>query len=377
MWNLLVFYSFYYVFKVLHSIFPGTKKDLSTGKFRKIVAFSTAGIGDTLTDSPAIRALKESYPHAHLTVVTHRRRAEIAKHNPFIDELILHKKGFLYFLKTIFLLKMKQYDLAIVLRANDPDIWPLAWLVNRHALVSCPVMTRMDFLISHPVMLPEWDHTHGVEQTLDIVRYIGADTKNRRLIYHVKDEEMREMEGLLTKLGVQNRDLVAFQVGGGTRGNYRDWEYRNYIVIGKRLLNEFDLTLILIGGKDNLRKASLIEDGVRKGILNLTGKLSLTQTATLLKRCKVLVSTDTGIMHLGFAVEGIDVIALLHCFNPASRVGPYWYGDKHTVIQLKPPLGQKPSMGISMDLISPEVVYKKLSGVCIRKEIRRGRRDES
>jgi predicted RNA-binding protein with PUA domain len=76
-------------------------------------------------------------------------------------------------------------------------------------------------------------------------------------------------------------------------------------------------------------------------------------------------------MHLGFAVGDVDVLSLIHCFNPATRVGPYGYGDKHTVIQLTPPAGEKPAMSMSMDMISSEAVYEKLREICIRKGIKK------
>jgi heptosyltransferase-1/heptosyltransferase-2 len=190
------------------------------------------------------------------------------------------------------------------------------------------------------------------------------------MVYEVRDDEMKKIDEMLAGWGVQGRQLVAFQVGGGKRGGYRDWGYRNYVEVGKRLLEEFDVTLLITGGKDNLKKATLIEKGINnKNVINLAGKLSLSQVAALLKRCKILMSTDTGIMHLGFAIGDVDVLSLIHCFNPALRVGPYGYGDKHTVIELVPPAEAKPAMSMSMDMIDPATVYEKLAEICMLKSI--------
>jgi ADP-heptose:LPS heptosyltransferase len=368
--NRFVFNLFFYIFKVAARIAPPVGGELDGTAFKRILVISSAGIGDSLSDSPAIRAVKETYPLACVTVLTHKRRALVASHNPYIDELVLHKKGLISFIRNALYLRRKAFDLVIVLRANDPDIWPLAYLVNRRAVVSCPVMTRMGFLISHPVILPDWDYTHGVEQTLDIVRRAGAETGDKGMVYRVTDDELRDIDEKLRRMGIKGRNLVAFQVGGGRRGGYRDWGYANYVEVGRRLLDEFDVALLLTGGRDNLDKARRIEDGLGPGdIFNLAGTLSLAQTAALLKRCRALMSTDTGIMHLGFAVGDVDVLCLIHCFNPASRVGPYGYGDRHTVIQLAPPDGMKPSMSISMDMIRPEAVFEKLAEICVRRDI--------
>jgi ADP-heptose:LPS heptosyltransferase len=370
LFNKFVFSIFFYIFRIAARIAPPVGGELDRSSFRRILIISSAGIGDSLSDSPAIRAVRETYPLAAITVLTHKRRALVASHNPYIDELVLHKKGPISFIRNALYLRKKSFDLVIVLRANDPDIWPLAYLVNRKAVVSCPVMTRMGFLISHPVILPDWSHTHGVEQTLDIVRYAGAVTVDKRMVYKVTDDELRDIDERLGRMGLRDRQLVAFQVGGGKRGGYRDWGYANYVEVGRRLLEEFDATLLLTGGNDNLDKALRIDDGLRgREIFNLVGKLSLAQTAALLKRCRVLLSTDTGIMHLGFAVGEVDVLCLLHCCSPAAKVGPNGYGDKHVVIQLAVPAGQKASTSMSMDVIGPEAVYEKLAEICVRKGI--------
>lgn len=358
------------VFSALASFRPPEKAALDPTVFRKVLVFSAAGIGDTLSDSPAVRALKETYPQVSLTVVTHRRRALIAAHNPFIDHLVLYRKGFFSFFRLLFMLKKQGFDLIVILRANDPDIWPLAYSINRRAVVSCPIMTRMGFLISHPVMIPKWDDTHGVEQTLEIVRAVGADTVDKRLVYEVSPQEREDIGRRLAEMGIAGRPLVVFQVGGGKRGGYRDWGYQNYVAVGKRLLDKFDAVLLLTGGQDNARKAALIAQGISSNrLVNLAGKLSLTQTAALLKSSDLLVSTDTGVMHLGFAVGDVTVLCLLHCIHPATRVGPYGYDGQHSVIQLVPPDGQRPSMAVSMDLISPEAVYEKAAELCRKKGI--------
>ena len=398
--------------------------------FSKILVFSAAGIGDTLTDSVAIRALKESFPRARLTVVTHRRRATLAQHNHCADEVVLYHKSFLRFISLARELRARRFEAVIMLRGNDPDLWPLAWLANRHAVVSCPIMTRFKFLISHPVHVPAWDQTHGVEQTLEVVRSLGADTTDRRLVYQVREEERAALRQKMIfwgiedspkwredKLGrdgvlavqpprteedagdgvppkhrrrkpsakpylraIQDSPLIVFQVGGGQRSGWRDWPVEHYVKLGKRLLDQYDVQLVLLGGADLCARAAAIDaalpraifpsTGFPPGAINLAGKLSLAESAALLSLAKILVSTDTGIMHLGFAV-GVDTLALIHCNNPASRVGPHGYGDKHRVVQLEPPPGVAISKDVDMALVTPEAVWPQLEQLCDRNKLQR------
>jgi hypothetical protein len=67
-------------------------------------------------------------------------------------------------------------------------------------------------------------------------------------------------------------------------------------------------------------------------------------------------------MHLGFAV-GTRVAALIHCNNPASRVGPYGYGDRHRVVQLVRPGHYQTPNDAAMDDISAPAVFEKLKEI--------------
>ena len=159
---------------------------------------------------------------ARIMAVTHARRAMLVEHNPMVDSVALYRKNPIAFFKVLKKLRHFKPDVIVMLRGNDPDLWPLAYLVNRHAIVSCPVMTRFKFLISHPVELPEWDRTHGVEQTLDIVRALGADTQDKQLVYEVKDWEANAVFEKARAMGLDLRQTVVFQLGGGARSLWRD-----------------------------------------------------------------------------------------------------------------------------------------------------------
>ncbi len=378
MFNRLVFQIFHFVFRLAVRWRPSRPADLRQRPLRTILVFSAAGIGDTLTDSTAIRALKESFPKARLLVLTHRRRAILARHNPFIDEVLLYHKSLLRFLMLARELRRHRPDVVVVLRGNDPDLWPLAWLASPDAVVSCPIMTRFDFLISHPVSLPEWDRTHGVEQTLQIVRALGADTRDHRLVYKVSDVEKFQTTTWLASEGIDSQSMVIFQVGGGRRSRWRDWPVEHYAALGRMLLHTYHVKLILFGGADLLATSQAIHLRLPADTINLTGRLPLSQAAALLSLARILVSTDTGIMHLGFAV-GTDTLALIHCNNPASRVGPHGYGGQHLVAQLEPPPGMPVSKQVPMHLLTPDMVWPKLQLLCERHKLprrsRNGRQD--
>jgi ADP-heptose:LPS heptosyltransferase len=339
-------------------------KPIRLGPDARVLVFTCAGIGDTLTDSVVFKALRETFPTAHLAAVVHRRRRLLLEHNPHVTEIFLFHKGPLAFWKLQRELRTSgPWDAILQLRGNDPEPRCLSYLVNPDVTVSVPNMTRLNWLCGHQVEQPDWDETHGVEQTLRIARYVGADAREPHLVYAVRDEERRLLEEKLRKLGIESsKPRLVLQLGGGRRASWRDWPVERYAELLRLAERGLGADIFILGGEDQSERreelARLFVGGM-KPYHDLVGKLSLSESAALLAGTKALVSTDTGIMHLGFAV-GTRVVALIHCNNPTARVGPYGYGDRHRVVQLARPSNYRTPADADMADITAERVFGAL-----------------
>lgn len=323
---------------------------------RSVLVFSTAGIGDTLSDTPAIRALRESFLDCRITAVVHRRRRAVLEGNPNIDRLVPHAKGVVQFWRTLSAIRRVRPDTVVTLRANDPDVWPLAYLSGARVIASRPTMTRFPFLVNLPVAVPDWLDRPGVEQTLEIVRALGADTADPRMDFVVPEAARRRVDELLREQALAGRTLVAMQVHVSPRLAFRDWPVEHFAALGRRILEGLPVRLVITGGCDDRAAAEAVGRALGAGATVLAGRLSLPETAALLGRCRMLVTTDTGIMHLGFAVR-VPTLALLHPYN-AHRVGPHGYGSLHRVALLDPALwtGEDPPR-VGLDRLTPEAVW--------------------
>lgn len=329
-------------FRIVHKLrTPSTAPSPAGTTPKSIVLFSTAGIGDVLSDTPAIRAVKETFPSAYITVVVHHKRFDLLAANPWIDCLIPHRKNVFTFFSTMLRIRECRPDVAIVLRANDPDIWPLAYLSGARAVVSRPESTLFSFLVNTPVFIPEWPDLPGVIQTLKIVRHIGADTKEPLIVYRVRDDERSAMSRRLQTWNTSGKMPVAVQIHHSPRLSFRDWPESSFVSLLQDILVEHpNVQIIMTGGPADQGKAKAILNGLsRRGIavniIDAVGILSLRETAALLEQSRMLITTDTGIMHLGFALK-TPTLALLHPYN-ARRVGPHGYGQIHRSIVLSGP----------------------------------------
>ena len=189
------------IFRALARRRPPRARPIELGPKSRVLCFTCAGIGDTLTDSVVFKALRETFPEAHLAGVVHRRRRLLLEHNPYVDQIFLFHKGPGAFWQLQKELRAAgPWDAILHLRGNDPEPRCLSYLVDPDVTVSVPNMTRLSWLCGHQVEQPDWDATHGVEQTLRIARYVGADTTEPHLVYAVSEEERARLEETLRRM---------------------------------------------------------------------------------------------------------------------------------------------------------------------------------
>ena len=195
-----------------------------------------------------------------------------------------------------------------------------------------------------------------------IARYVGADTREPQLVYTVHEDDTARMEEKLRRVMVGRNPRLVLQLGGGRRASWRDWPMQRYAELLRLCAHDFKAEIFVLGGEDQERRRlelDAIFGAEAKPYYNLVNRLSLAESAALLKSATALVSTDTGIMHLGFAV-GTRVVALIHCNNPSNRVGPYRYGNRHRVVQLPKPVNYRSPTDADMADIPAQTVFLRL-----------------
>ena len=145
----------------------------------------------------------------------------------------------------------------------------------------------------------------------------------------LREEDRRWAEGMLGKLGLlDGRPLIGMNPGA-TYGLAKCWYPDRFGELGKRLARNWKSSIILFGKEGERSISQKILRHFPGGGDDLTGKTSLLQLAALLERCRVLVTNDTGTMHVATAV-GTPVVALFGSTDPTTT-GPWGHG--HTVVK--------------------------------------------
>ena len=356
------------VFRLLTLVRPPRSKPVHLRPGSRVLVFSTAGLGDALLDSAGIHALASEFPGTRIQAVVHHRRTDMARHNPLLEKLHFLRKGPHAFLALWWRLrKHGPWDAVLYLSCHDPEARCLGYLLAPDATIGLKWRTEMPWLCAKNIDEPGLRRAHLADQAARVAAEAGSTTKEARMVYRVADEDREALDKTLAGWGFPARPGVTFQLGGGG-GPYRDWPAGHFIKLAG-LANAAGIgPIFLLGGPDHRKKAG--EFSVAAATKNIpfydvVGRLPLPQSAALLERSRCLVSTDTGIMHLAFAL-GTPTVALLHCSPGDARVGPLADRDRHVVIELPKPAGYRVPSDASMSNILPEDVLVGLKELFFR-----------
>ncbi len=349
MWNKLTKTAERFAFRGLAALRPPDPSAPPTPP-RTIVILSCTGIGDALFDSAAIRCLKLGHPGACVVVLAHHRRMTVARHNPYADEVMPYSKSPLARWRLLRALRKRHPDLVVALRVNE-DAVALGYLLNRHAFFGATNRCRASsFLLSHPVDTA--GGMHAVEETMQVALHAGgaADAPHAMIYQVTPAEREKAAQRFAPWFGLP---YIVWQAGGGRTLRHRDWPPRRIIEAASLLRQKVPHRMVITGGGDNKEAALEIAAGC-PGAINLCCQTTLEETAAVVEGAAVLVSSDTGVMHLGFAT-GTPTLALLHPKSKPQHFGPPRGDDRFEVIHL-PPVNGDGSQATMDDLSAPRVV---------------------
>ncbi len=299
---------------------------------KNILVVSSTAIGDTLLSTPAIRAVRERYPKA--TIMAHFNAGNMAlfKNNPHINGIIPYYGGYRKFMKTVREFRKYGFDLALIFHGNEPQATPMAYLSGARFIFKIPNTSNYRFLLSNNKQVLQWDDfSHGVEQRLAVAELAHCTIRDKTMVLPVENAGGQAVDAFLEQNGSgEARALIGFQVGASTIS--RMWFSDRFIALGRKLLSaEPGLRIIITGSPGELDYCRQIADGIGAGAIVSAGAVPLKYIPSLVSRFDVLVTGDTGIMHVAIAV-GTPVVALFAVAD-AKRSGPYYDMGRHTIIQ--------------------------------------------
>jgi len=300
-------------------------------RYKRILIWEVNWIGDVLFSMPFIKALRETFPEAHIACIAEPRCKEILEVNPSINEVILYdgktvQKGILKKLQLIALLRKKKFDVVFLLHRSLTRTL-ICFLSGVKQRIGYSYRKR-DFLLTHKLKAP-LTAQHRIERFVGLARKIGADTRYAGLEFYMTDKDTAYIEQFLRNNGVTKKDrLVAINPGGNW--NPKRWIVAKYAELADILIKKLGVKVIVTGAEKDVDLYLAIQEIMDEKLLSACGKTTLRQLGALFQKCDLVISGDSGPLHIALALKK-KAIALFGPTSP-SVTGPYGDGD-YVVLQ--------------------------------------------
>ncbi|MEW5725417.1 MAG: glycosyltransferase family 9 protein, partial [Thermodesulfobacteriota bacterium] len=254
-----------------------------------VLLVSTTGLGDTVMATPSFAAARESWPHARINALLHRRWADLLAACPHLDEIIVYPGKFRRVVSLVRRLRRLRPDVAVILHGNDPDIVPLTWLSGAGFIVGRST-SRLAFLMDKTVDLTDPGRP-VVEKFLDLIQAAAGPVAPRGEEIFLSDQSRVWAEEYWREKGLgPGEKLVALNPGGSRQA--KRWPDEHWRSLMDRLHRRTDTRLALFGSPGEKAYLEGLVWGLEGPEAFVVTRPRLSEAAALLARAEVLVAPD-------------------------------------------------------------------------------------
>ncbi len=310
----------------------------------KVLLVNITRLGDMLQATPTIAGLKAENPDCHITVLVEKQFADVCHVIPNIDEVLgldlglvcrsLDREGdgivdaYEYVDEMVQRLRAESFDYCLNMSSSAYT----ALLLNLVGIGRNGGWTSDE--LGYRVIESEWAqlfatsvfHQNRQYNSLNLVDVFrcSADVEKhpQKLLINVTPESLSHCESLLSSAGFSNTGpLIAVQAGASQAK--RQWSPSRFIALIKILAEQHNARVVLTGSPKEAAIVDPIVAGCRSpNVVSLVGKTTVPQLAAMLKLADILVTGDTGPMHMAVAV-GTPVVSMFLASAYGFETGPY------------------------------------------------------
>jgi len=296
-------------------------------EMEKILIRGVNWIGDAVMTLPAIAAIRKFYPHAQISLLVKPSVAPLFENSPDINEVILYDErhgGIIGKLRLANMLRKKRFTRAILLQ-NAFDAALIAFLARIPERIGFDRDGRK-FLLTKPVAYKKQDReVHHIKYYLDLLKAAGIMAEYSRPWLRITLAERLASRKRLSEL---KRPVLGINPGAAF-GSSKRWLPERFAEVAGWFIKETKGSVVIFGGKNEVPIAEEIYKHVPMNKLLLAGKTSLRELISLITECDVLITNDSGPMHIGYAT-GTPLVAIFGSTS-AELTGPV--GDGCAVVK--------------------------------------------
>lgn len=309
-----------------------------------ILIVKLSAIGDVIHTLPSLSALRRLYPEADITWVIEEAASDIIKDNPCLNRtIVFHRKRWAKDIKKlrqlnrtvkeiksfITTLRKRKYDLIIDFHGLFKSSLIVLLSGGKRRLGYDSMQELSGLFLNEKI--PEDMGKHAVDRYLDLLRYLSADTTRKEFLIPIQKENRDRVERLLKKYNVDISERF-MAVNPVALWETKLWEDAKFAELCDRITEELKTKVIFTGGSSS-GMIEHIQSLMVSPSVNLGRQTTLKDLAYLYKSASLVITPDSGPMHIAAAV-GTPVVALFGPTDP-SRTGPC--GEGHVVVRKEMP----------------------------------------
>jgi 3-deoxy-D-manno-octulosonic-acid transferase/heptosyltransferase-1 len=319
-----------------------------------ILIVKLSSIGDVVHTLPSLEALYHIYPHARITWLVEEEASELIQGHPHLHQIIvskrkrwikqLRKPGL--WLQTVteitrFIneLRSVKYDLIIDFQGLLKS-GLLVFLCRGNRKVGYDRARELSYLFLTERYPPCFVEQHALDKNLNLVKALRSangepdfwDRVGSVTSIVIKDEERCKIDALLREHEIiEEKKLIAVNVMA--RWETKQWERKKFALLSDQLIEDYNAQIIFTGQKRDAPLITEIISLMNQSAVNASGETTLKELACLFQRSQLVITTDSGPMHIAAAM-GAPVVAL---FGPTApwRTGPYSKNAKIARVDLQ------------------------------------------
>jgi N-acetylglucosaminyldiphosphoundecaprenol N-acetyl-beta-D-mannosaminyltransferase len=277
-----------------------------------------ADIGDLIVSTPALSALRESKPDAHIALLTTAHASPILNRTNLVDEIITFDKGQFnssraFFrpdnLRQIFGLRRGHYDAVIFFHHFTLKLGTL-----KFALIALATGAKRcigldngnGWFLTERIPDGGFGAKHQAQYWLDLVGLLGAETSPRSAVIGKADPD--------SEFPIPNKKpRIIIHAGSGGYSMARRWDAQKFAQVADRLVETYQAEIVLVGTKDDDGLA--VKTAMKHEPVDMIGKTKLDGLARLITDADLFIGADSGVMHVA-AATGTPIVAVFGPSNP-------------------------------------------------------------
>jgi ADP-heptose:LPS heptosyltransferase len=275
---------------------------------KKFLIIRFSSIGDIVLTTPVIRCLRKKYPESTIHYLTKKKFAGIVQSNPYVDKVLLLEEDINVTIEEI---RNENYQHIIDLHHNLRTL-RIKQFIKKVAFHSFNKLNIEKWIFTN-FKINLMPHMHIVERYMATVESLGVENDGLGLDYFIPENEVVKQDDIPFS---HSHGYIAIAIGAAHNTKKLPVEKLN------ELVSKIKYPIILLGGKEDFMIGEKIAEPDAVKIYNACGKFSLNESADIVRNSKLVISHDTGLMHIAAAFKK-NILSVWGNTVPSFGMVPY------------------------------------------------------